>query len=161
MLLYMSYHNCQYLYLSDDQAIIGAGRVEWQNIPTLSQSSRECYITVSEINVIFSSAQSHTDVIVKGSLPSMNYKSTDNSEPLVAVLHSKNDNKVFDLNIENPIHLLSNDNIKSFKISLTETDGTVIGSPSACSVLLKLEYVDQKEQTESYLSEIPKHLGGI
>ena len=160
MLLYMSYSNCQYLYLSDDQAIIGAGRVEWQNIPTLSQSSRECYITVSKIDVVFGSSQNHTDILVKGSIPTMNYKSTDNSEPLVAVLHS-DEGKVFDLNIENPIHLLSNDNIKSFKISLIESDGTATGSPDSCNVLLKIEYIDQEKQTENYLSEIPKHLGGL
>ena len=161
MLLYMSYSNCSYLYLSDDQAIIGAGRVEWQNIPTLSQSSRECYITVSKINVVFGSSQNHTDILVKGSIPTMNYKSTDNSEPLVAVLHS-DEGKVFDLNIENPIHLLSNDNIKSFKISLAESNGDVLTvAADACNVLLKIEYVDQAKQTENYLSEIPKHLGGL
>lgn len=157
MLLYMSYSNCQYLYLSDDQAIIGAGRVEWQNIPTLSQSSRECYITVAKINVVFGSSQTHTDILVKGSLSTINYKSTDNSEPLVAVLHS-DDAKVFDLNIENPIHLLTNDNIKSLKLTLTETDGTATASPDSCNVLLKIEYVDQAKQTENYLSEIPKLL---
>ena len=160
MLLYMSYSNCSYLYLSDDQATKTAGVVSWQNIPTLSQSSRECYITVAKINVIFGSTQAHSDIVVKGSIPTMNYKSTDNSEPLVAVLHS-DDGKVFDLNIENPIHLLSNDNIKSFKISLTETDGTATGSADSCNVLLKIEYVDQDKQTENYLSEIPKHLGGL
>tara|TARA_R110000803_G_scaffold9115_3_gene29034 strand:- start:3165 stop:3611 length:447 start_codon:yes stop_codon:yes gene_type:complete len=148
------------LYLSDDQATKTAGVVSWQNIPTLSQSSRECYITVAKINVIFGSTQAHSDIVVKGSIPTMNYKSTDNSEPLVAVLHS-DDGKVFDLNIENPIHLLSNDNIKSFKISLTETDGTATGSADSCNVLLKIEYVDQDKQTENYLSEIPKHLGGL
>ena len=157
MLLYMPYSNCSYLYLSDDQAIIGAGVVSWNNIPTLSQSSRECYITVAKINVVFGSSQAHTDIVVKGSIPTMNYKSTDNSEPLVAVLHS-DDGKIFDLNIENPIHLLSNDNIKSFKISLAQTDGTATGSADSCNVLLKIEYVDQDKQTESYLSEIPKHL---
>ena len=150
----MSYSNCQYLYLSDDQALIGAGSVSWQNIPTLSHSSRECYITVAQINVVFGSGQSHTDILVKGSLPTMNYISTDNSEPLLANLHST-DNKVFDLNIENPIHLLSNDNIKSFKISLTKADGSVTGSPASCNVLLKIEYIDQLEQTEIYISQKP------
>lgn len=161
MLLYMSYSNCQYLYLSDDQAIIGAGRVEWQNIPTLSQSSRECYVTVAKINVVFAASQNHSDIVVKGSIPTINYKSTDNSEPLVAVLHS-DDGKVFDLNIENPIHLLSNDNIKSFKISLSTTDAAVLTvAAGSCNVLLKIDYVDQEKQTDRYLSELPKHLGGL
>tara|TARA_R110000822_G_scaffold287054_1_gene408355 strand:- start:299 stop:739 length:441 start_codon:yes stop_codon:yes gene_type:complete len=142
------------LYLSDDQAIISAGSVKWQNIPTLSQSSRECYITVAKINVVFAASQNHSDIVVKGSLPTMNYISTDNSDPLLAVLHS-DDGKVFDLNMENPIHLLSNDNIKSFKISLTETDGTVTVSPDSCNVLLKIEYIDQLEQTELYISQKP------
>ena len=157
MLLYMSQHNCEYLYLSDDQAIIGAGSVSWQNIPTLSQSSRECYITAVRLNVLFTGVQTHNDVIVKTSIPTMNYTSTDNGQPLVAVLHS-DDSKLFDLNIDNPIHLLSNDNIKSFKLTLLQTDETATGTPSACNILLKLDYVDQERLTEKYLTEVPKHL---
>jgi hypothetical protein len=87
----------------------------------------------------------------------MNYTSTDNSEPLVAVLNS-NDSKFFDLPTENPIHLLSNDNIKSFKLNLLQTDETATGTPSACNVLLKFEYVDQLEQTELYISQKPRTL---
>jgi hypothetical protein len=157
MLLYMSQSNCQYLYLSDDQAIIGAGRVEWQNIPTLSQSSRECYVTAVRLNVVFTSTQTHNDIIVKTEIPTMNYTATDNSKPVIAVLHST-DSKLFDLNTENPIHLLSNDNIKGLKLTLLQTDETATGSPSACNVLLKFDYVDQAKETQSYLSEVPKHL---
>ena len=154
----MSYSNCQYLYLSNSEAIKTAGSVLWQNIPTLSQSSRECYITVSKINVVFSASQNHSDIIVKGSLPTVNYKSTDNSEPLIAVLHS-DDGKVFDLNIENPIHLLSNDNIKSFKLSLSTSNTTVLTvSADSCNVLMKIEYIDQLEQTELYISQKPRTL---
>ena len=153
----MPYHDCQYLYLSDAQASKSAGGVEWQNIPTLSLSSRECYITVVKINVLFGASQTHNDIIVKGSLPTMNYKATDNSEPVIAVLHS-DDDKIFDLNIENPIHLFSNDNIRNFKIALTETDGSATATPNACNVLLKLEYVNQSEQQESFLSELPKRI---
>ena len=154
----MSYSNCQYLYLSNSEAIKTAGSVLWQNIPTLSQSSRECYITVSKINVVFSASQNHSDIIVKGSLPTVNYKSTDNSEPLIAVLHS-DDGKVFDLNIENPIHLLSNDNIKSFKLSLSTSNTSVLTvSADSCNVLMKIEYIDQLEQTELYISQKPRTL---
>ena len=154
----MSYFNCQYLYLSNSEAIKTAGSVLWQNIPTLSQSSRECYITVSKINVVFSASQNHSDIIVKGSLPTVNYKSTDNSEPLIAVLHS-DDGKVFDLNIENPIHLLSNDNIKSFKLSLSTTNTTALTvAADSCNVLMKIEYIDQLEQTELYISQKPRTL---
>tara|TARA_B110000971_G_scaffold100552_1_gene103406 strand:- start:132 stop:575 length:444 start_codon:yes stop_codon:yes gene_type:complete len=146
------------LYLSNSEAIKTAGSVLWQNIPTLSQSSRECYITVSKINVVFSASQNHSDIIVKGSLPTVNYKSTDNSEPLIAVLHS-DDGKVFDLNIENPIHLLSNDNIKSFKLSLSTTNTTALTvAADSCNVLMKIEYIDQLEQTELYISQKPRTL---
>ena len=154
----MSYSNCQYLYLSNSEAIKTAGSVLWQNIPTLSQSSRECYITVSKINVVFSASQNHSDIIVKGSLPTINYKSTDNSDPLIAVLHS-DDGKVFDLNIENPIHLLSNDNIKSFKLSLSTSNTTTLTvAADSCNVLMKIEYIDQLEQTELYISQKPRTL---
>lgn len=151
------YNDCQYLYLSDAEATKGAGSVTWQNIPTLSLSSRECYITAVKVNVLYNAAQTHSDIVVKGSLPTMNYKSTDNSEPLLAVLHS-DDDKIFDLNIENPIHLFSNDNIKNLKLTLTETDGTATGTPDACNILLKLEYVNQEKQQESFLMELPKRI---
>tara|TARA_B110000503_G_scaffold92917_1_gene140100 strand:+ start:840 stop:1307 length:468 start_codon:yes stop_codon:yes gene_type:complete len=154
----MSYSNCQYLYLSNSEAIKTAGSVLWQNIPTLSQSSRECYITVSKINVVFAASQNHSDIIVKGSIPTINYKSTDNSEPLIAVLHS-DDGKVFDLNIENPIHLLSNDNIKSFKLSLSTSNTSLLTvAADSCNVLMKIEYIDQLEQTELYISQKPRTL---
>jgi len=158
----MSYpQNCQYLYLSDSQATKTAnsvaGFVTWNNIPTLSQSSRECYVTAVRLNVVFDAGQSHNDIIVKTSIPTGNYSSTDNSEPLIAVLHS-DDSELFVLNIDNPIHLLSNDNIKSFKLTLLQTDESGTGLPSACNVLLKFTYVDQEKQTDRYLSELPKHL---
>ena len=160
----MSYpKNCQYLYLSDSQAVktstSDAGFVTWNNIPTLSQSTRECYITAVRINVVFTgeTGQSHNDIIVKSSIPTVNYSSTDNSEPLLAVLHST-DSYLFDLNIDNPIHLLSNDNIKSFKLILLQTDESATGTPTACNVLLKFTYVDQVKQTDRYLSELPKRI---
>jgi hypothetical protein len=153
----MSYSNCQYLYLSNSEAVKSAGSVLWQNIPTLSQSSRECYVTAVRLNVVFTAEQTHNDIIVKTSIPTMNYTATDNSEPLLAVLHS-NDSELFDLNTENPIHLLSNDNIKSFKLTLLQTDETATGTPSACNVLLKFDYIDQLEQTELYISQKPRTL---
>ena len=162
----MSYSNCQYLYLSNSQATKTAGRVEWNNIPTLSQSTRECYVTAVKLNVVFTAAQTHNDIIVKTPIPTMNYTATDNSEPVIALLQSTSKptgdvSELFDLNTENPIHLLSNDNIKSFKLTLLQTDETATGTPSACNVLLKFEYVDQAKETENYLSGIPKHLGGL
>ena len=161
MLLYMSHTNCQYLYLSHSQATLGAGFVSWDNIPSMSQSTRECYVTAVRLNIVFTAVQTHSDIIMKTpSIPTMNYTATDNSEPLIAVLHS-NDSKLFDLPTQNPIHLLSNDNIKSFKLTLLQTDETATGTPSACNVLLKFDYVDQVKETENYLNDIPKHLGGL
>ena len=153
----MPYSDCQYLYLSDAQASKAAGSVTWQNIPTLSLSSRECYITAVKINVLFGASQTHNDIVVKGSIPTMNYKSSDNSEPVIAVIHS-DDDKIFDLNIENPIHLFSNDNIKNFKITLSETDGSATATPNACNILLKLEYVNQSEQQEQFLMDLPNRI---
>jgi hypothetical protein len=153
----MSHTNCQYLYLSDAQATKSAGFVTWQNLPTLSQSTRECYVTAVRLNVVFTAVQTHSDILIKGSLPTMNYKASDNSEPLIAVLHS-NDSKLFDLPTENPIHLFSNDNIKSFKLTLLQTDETATGTPSACNVLLKFDYVDQAKETQSYLSVLPNRI---
>ena len=162
------YSNCQYLYLSDSQATKTAGFVTWNNIPTLSQSTRECHVTAVKLNVVFTAAQTHNDIIVKTPIPTMNYTATDNSEPLIAVLQSTrkpiivdgnaDSSELFDLNIENPIHLLSNDNIKSFKLTLLQTDETACGTPSACNVLLKIDYIDQVVHTNDILLDIPRHL---
>jgi hypothetical protein len=160
MLMYMSNTNCQYLYLSNSQATKGAGFVTWNNIPSMSQSTRECYITAVRLNIVFTPdpPQTHSDIIVKTpSIATMNYTSTDNSEPLIAVLNSNN-SIFFDLPTENPIHLLSNDNIKSFKLNLLQTDETATSTPIACNVLLKFDYVDQLEQTELYISQKPRTL---
>ena len=160
MVLYMSNVNCQYLYLSNSQATKTAGFVTWNNIPTMSQSTRECYVTAVRLNIVFTPdpPQSHSDIIVKTpSIATMNYTATDNSEPLLAVLHSNN-SKYFDLPTENPIHLLSNDNIKSFKLTLLQTEETATSTPIACNVLLKFEYIDQVVHTNDILLEIPRHL---
>ena len=160
MLLYMSHTNCQYLYLSSSQATKGQGFVTWDNIPSMSQSTRECYITAVRLNVVFTLAapQSHSDIIVKTpSIATMNYTATDNSEPLIAVLSSSN-SIFFDLPTENPIHLLSNDNIKSFKLTLLQTEETATSTPIACNVLLKFEYIDQVAHTNDILLDIPRHL---
>jgi hypothetical protein len=162
------YHNCQYLYLSDSQATKTAGFVTWNNIPTLSQSTRECYVTAIRLNVVFTAGQSHNDIIVKGSLPTMNYTATDNSEPIIAALQSTrkpvitdgagDSSELFGLNTENPIHLLSNDNIKSFKLTLLQTDESACGTPSACNVLLKIDYIDQVAHTNDIILDIPRRL---
>jgi hypothetical protein len=160
MVLYMSNVNCQYLYLSNSQATKTAGFVTWNNIPTMSQSTRECYVTAVRLNIVFTPdpPQSHSDIIVKTpSIATMNYTSTDNSEPLLAVL-SSNNSIFFDLPTENPIHLLSNDNIKSFKLTLLQTEETATSTPIACNVLLKFEYIDQVVHTNDILLEIPRHL---
>ena len=160
MVLYMSNVNCQYLYLSNSQATKTAGFVTWNNIPTMSQSTRECYVTAVRLNIVFTPdpPQSHSDIIVKTpSIATMNYTSTDNSEPLLAVLSSSN-SIFFDLPTENPIHLLSNDNIKSFKLTLLQTEETATSTPIACNVLLKFEYIDQVVHTNDILLEIPRHL---
>lgn len=153
----MPYHDCQYLYLSDAESTKSGNTVSWQNIPTLSLSSRECYITAVKMNVLYGSAQAHADIVVKGSIPTMNYKASDNSDPLLAVLHS-DDSKIFDLNIENPIHLFSNDNIKNFKLTLSKTNTSATAEPDACNVLLKIDYVNQSEQQEQFLMELPKRI---
>tara|TARA_R110000782_G_C14724279_1_gene404502 strand:+ start:295 stop:759 length:465 start_codon:yes stop_codon:yes gene_type:complete len=153
----MSQSNCQYLYLSNSQATKTAGFVTWNNIPSMSQSTRECYVTAVRLNVVFTQEQSHNDIIVKTPIPTMNYTATDNSEPLIAVLHS-DDSKLFVLNIDNPVHLLSNDNIKSFKLTLLQTDESATGTPSACNVLLKFDYIDQVAYTNDILLDIPRQL---
>jgi hypothetical protein len=162
MLLYMS---SKYLFLGDaqrDKTVTTAG--VWQNLPSLSQSTRECYLSLSEFKLDYADAGTSNGqaLIIKMELPVLNYFSSDNTEPVIGFLEEATTNE-YKFSKENKIHLLTNDNLKKVKIIVTDLEGDILDVPSTASINLvfKLEYVDQDKQTESYLLEIPKHLGGL
>jgi hypothetical protein len=93
-------------------------------------------------------------------IPVMNYASTDNDIPMVAMLEQGADTKIYHLPTGNDIHLLSNDNLKNINIVTEDNFGNVItlGAGDSLEVVIKLDYVDQQEVTNQYISEVPKHL---
>jgi len=64
----------------------------WENLPTLSQSSRECYLSVCSAKLIFENEQDFYGVTLKMDLPVMNYASSSNSIPVVAMLSQGTNN---------------------------------------------------------------------
>ena len=158
----------KYLFLENAQRSLSV----WDNLPTLSQSSRECYISVCSAKLIFEDVVLFYSVKLKMDLPVMNYASSSNSTPMIAMLSqgvnniytsgagNVPENKVFELINDNEIHLLSNDNLKRAKFVLEDEDGAevVLDAGDRLDIILKLDYLDQQAVANQYISEVPKHL---
>ena len=157
MLLYMN-HNCNYLFLHEAQRDV----TTWNNLPTLPNSRRECYITVTDCKLVFNSTQTHESVNLKMVIPTLNYTSSSNDSPIVSMLNTA-DKKVYDMQHDNKIHILTNDALKKCEFILETNGGTVItiDGDDSLEIMIKIDYVDQAKETENYLSEIPRHLGGL
>ena len=133
----------------------------WDNLPTLSQSSRECYISVASAKLVFSDIILFYAVRLKIDLPVMNYASSSNSIPVIAMLsQGTTENKVFELIHADQIQLFSNDNLKRAKFVLQDEDGDEIDIDvdDRLDIMLKIDYVDQLAVTNQYISEVPNHL---
>ena len=156
MLLYMPYHNCNYLFLHDSQKSTSGNKITWNNLPILSGASRECYISVIDCKLILSNSSTKS-VNLKLNIPVRNYYSSSNLSPVGAILHTE-DNTTYDLQHDNNIHLLSNDNLSKIEFELFSNTGTEVTTTSSLEVMLKIEYVDQEKNTENFLSQVPKHL---
>lgn len=152
------YHNCKYLFLSDTEKSKSGNIITWNNLPVLTGASRECYITVIDCKLILSAGG--TDSInLKMNIPVRNYYSSNNVCPVAVILHSQDmASQVYDLGHENQIHLLSNDNLQKIMFELTDNAGDAVTTADTLEVMLKIEYIDQVEQTKNYLSEVPKQL---
>ena len=141
----------------------------WNNLPTLSQSSRECYISTSSVKLIFDEVPLFYAVKLKIDLPVINYVSSSNSTPVIAMLSQgtnnitssgTTENKVFELIHADQIQLFSNDNLKRAKFVLEDEYGTeiVLDSDDKLDIMLKIDYIDQGAITNQYISEQPMRL---
>ena len=155
----------KYLFLENTNRNLSV----WDNLPTLSQSSRECYISVSSAKLIFDDVPLFYAVKLKIDLPVMNYASSSNSIPVIAMLSQgtnnitssgTTENKVFELIHADQIQLFSNDNLKRAKFVLEDEYGTeiVLDSDDKLDIMLKIDYIDQGAITNQYISEQPMRL---
>ena len=141
----------------------------WNNLPTLSQSSRECYISTSSVKLIFDEVPLFYAVKLKIDLPVINYASSSNSIPVIAMLSQgtnnitssgATENKVFELIHADQIQLFSNDNLKRAKFVLQDQDGEeiLLDADDRLDIMLKIDYIDQGAITNQYISEQPMRL---
>ena len=155
----------KYLFLENANRSLSV----WDNLPTLQQSSRECYISVASVKLIFDDVPLFYAVKLKIDLPVINYASSSNSIPVIAMLSQgtnnitsagTTENKVFELIHADQIQLFSNDNLKRAKFVLEDEDGTeiILDSDDRIDIMLKIDYVDQLAVTNQYISEVPNHL---
>ena len=149
----------KYLFLNSEQLTNVDGVATWNNLPVLSESRRECYINVVHACAVFSTAQSHSEAILKINLPSLNYFSSSNDAPVMEYLHS-DDKLMFEPVYESPIKLLTNDALKKIEIQLIDNGADVIDIDhlESLSIVLKIEYVDQDAMANEYLSQMPSLL---
>jgi len=153
------YDECKYLFLSKNQAVEDNGVIVWNNLPTISESRRQCYITVANMVVVFGSVQPNNLIMVQMNLPTGNYYSSNNDEPIVSFLESA-DLAEYGLPFEQSIKILSTDQLKKIELKLLKPDYTAIDLAEVASinVMLKLEYIDTQKQVMSYLSTKPSTL---
>lgn len=149
----------KYLFLSETNRYQVTGNPKWYNLPTISQSTRECYLTITDATIVFSSTQTHDSINIKMVIPSSNYFSSDNESPLVAFMDTTDD-KLYRLQHENMISILTNDNLKSVEFILEDNTGSRIdlSNDDSMEVMIKLDYVDQNAMVNQVLLEYPKHL---
>lgn len=147
--------NSKYLMLSEAQR---DGSI-WTNLPTLSSSTRPCYFTVIRATLVFSSAETFEGIDILCNIPAMNYFSSSNDAPLCANLTTV-DKKLFEMTLNNEIHLLTNDNLKRVEFKLQDNNGTAIAidGDDSLEVLIKIDYFDQEEMTDKVISEQVKRL---
>lgn len=150
----------KYLYLSEVNRDFDKSNPTWNNLPTISQSSRECYLTITDATIVFNSTQTHDSLNIKMNIPTSNYFSSDNEYPMVAFTDTIDD-KIYRVQHENKINILTNDNLKRIEFILEDNNGDVIiiDEDDSMEVMIKLDYINQDEMTQSYLSERPKLLG--
>lgn len=148
----------KYLFLSHEQKSVAGAT--WNNLPTLSQSTRECYLTVVSAKLVFDSTTTHEGVNLKMNVPVLNYFSSDNDIPMAAMLEQGTDTKIYHLPFGNDISLLTNDNLKSISIVTEDNFGNVItlGAGDSLEVMIKLDYIDQDAMVAGYRAEMPKML---
>ena len=131
----------------------------WTNLPTLSSSTRPCYITIIRATVILAAQGTIEGINMLCNVPALNYFASSNYSPLCANL-TTTDNTVYQMTLNNEIHLLTNDNLKRVEFLLQDHkgDAVTIGTTDSLEVLIKIDYFDQEEQTDTFLSEQVKRL---
>jgi len=92
-------------------------------------------------------------------IPTLNYTSSSNDSPIVAMLNT-GDKKLYDMQHDNKIHLLTNDQLKKCEFILESNNGTVvtIDGDDSLEIMIKIDYIDQVKHTNDILLEIPRHL---
>lgn len=149
-----------YLQLSNLQKSVVNNTITWNNLPTLSSSTRECYISILDMDIKFNAATGKDEVLVKINLPTNNYFSSNNDAPVMRYLITA-DKKVFAPNLQGSLEVLSNDNLKRVEVQLFDSSGSIITDAlDSINITLKMDYVDQKAVTDTYLEELPRNLTG-
>jgi hypothetical protein len=162
-----------YLYLSPKDRITDpAGRAVWINVPKLSLSSRQCYVSIAQMGYMINAVTVDNRFIVKMNIASDNYFSSDNEGVVVCALEPTrvvNPRTIYQLSNESgdPIEILTNDNYTRLEFTILDAFGNVfpVAPPAVfptfsdtIDIVLKFDYPEVEEIQNNYVATIPKNL---
>jgi hypothetical protein len=165
-----------YLYLSPKNRITDpAGRAVWIDLPKLSLTSRQCYLSIAQMGFMINANTAETQgnrFIVKMNIASDNYYSSDNEGVVVCALEPTrviNPRPIYQLSNESgdPIEILTNDNYTRLEFTILDAFGNFfpVAAPAAfpafsdtIDIILKFDYPEVEEIQKTYVATMPKNL---
>lgn len=155
-----------YLYLNPKNRVLGLnGRLLWQNVPNLSLTSRQCYLSVSQFGIQINESNVDDRFVIKMNLASQNYYSSDNDGVVVCALQATRivaPRTVYQLSVESgsPIEILTNDNYNTLEFFIIDSAGDVrlVDDADSVDVVLKFDYPDVEDVQQVYVETMPKRL---
>jgi len=155
-----------YLYLSALNRQIGT-QPKWVGLPRLSQSTRECYLSVTYARLVLGTANTTLrGLVLKMKVSSRNYTSSNNDAPVIAMLDFNNTTTFTTPDAPVKINLLTNDNLTDVEFVLENQQGAtyilnetgVQATRDNLEILFQIDYVDQVAVVEKYRAEMPMRL---
>lgn len=154
-----------YLYLNQLQRVLGQDKIVFQNLPIISRTSRQCYLSVDLFGIQFAGTNIDVQPIIKLNIASENYYSSDNDGVVICTLEPTRiatNVSVYQLSMGSgePIRIMTNDNYNRLEFTIIGSDGLQINvlDTTQISIVLKFEYPEIDSVQEQYVATIPKNL---
>jgi hypothetical protein len=155
-----------YLYLNPkDRILAQGGKLVWRNLPKISLTSRQCYISIVQFGLTLVALDVDNRFMIKANIPAENYYSSDNEGVVLCSLEPTRvvaQRSVFQLSNESgyAIEIWTNDNYSSLEFTVLGFDGLpfAIGDTDDVDVVLRFDYPEVKEIQNNYVATMPKNL---
>jgi hypothetical protein len=155
-----------YLFLNPKNRVLGqGGKAVWINLPKLSLTSRQCYLSVAQFGFTKNAAGVDNRFMIKLNIASENYYSSDNEGVVMCSLEPTRvvqPRTLFQLSNESgfPIEILTNDNYSRLEFTLLDFNGLpfAVDDADVIDIVLKFDYPEVEEIQQTYVATMPKNL---